>query len=65
MLVFRRFPYVFYRYLKSIRYVYRKLILKFVDDESDLHHMYVTVDYNVLNPYLVDNDLVCFYGHLL
>ena len=45
--------------------MYRKLILKFVDDESDLHQVYVVVDYNKLNLYLVDNNLVYFCGHLL
>ena len=43
----------------------RTLILKIVDDESDLHNGYVVLDYNILNFYLVDNNLVYFYGHLL
>ena len=38
--------------------MYRKLILKFVDGESGLHHVHVLVDYNRLNLYLVDNNLV-------
>ena len=42
-----------------------KLILEFVDDESDLHHVYVKVDYKILNLCFVDIDPVCFYGHLL
>ena len=58
LLLFARLHYVFYLYLKSIRYVYRKLILKFVDDESGLHHVYVMVNYNKLNLYLVDNIIV-------
>ena len=65
LLLFGVFHYVFYLYLKSIRYVYRKLILNFVDDENGLHQVYVMVDYNKLNLYLVDNILVYFYGHLL
>ena len=65
LLLFGIFIYVFYLYLKSIRYLYRKLILKFVDDESGLHHEYVMVDYNKLNLCSVDNILVYFYGHLL
>ena len=56
---------LFYLYLKSIRYVYRKLILKFLDDESGLDHEYVMVDYNKLNLCLVDNILVYFNIYLL
>ena len=50
----------FYLYSRSIRCVYRKLILEFVDDESDLHHVCVMVGYNILNLYLVGNDIACF-----
>ena len=39
LLLFGRFHYVFYLFLKSIRYVYRKLISKYVDDESGLDHV--------------------------
>ena len=45
--------------------MYRRLILEFVDDENDLYHVCVMVDYNILNLYLVENDFVCFYEHLL
>ena len=38
----------FYLCLKSIRCVYQKLILKFVEDKSDLHRGYKVVDYNIL-----------------
>ena len=65
LLLFGRFHLHFYLFLKSIRYGYQRLILKFVDDESGLHHVYVMVDYNRLNLYLVDNIIVNFYGHLL
>ena len=61
MLFFDKFHCVFYLYLKSIRCRYRKLISKFVDDESGLHHGYVVVvDYKKLNLCLVDNHLVHF-----
>ena len=56
---------VFYLYLKSILCVYRRLILKFVDDESGLHHGYVIVSYNKLNLCLVDKNRVRCYGRLL
>ena len=62
MLFFDKFHCVFYLYLKSIRRGYRKLILKFVDDESGLHHGYVVVDYNKLNLCLVDNNMFFFYA---
>ena len=39
---------VFYLCLKSIQYMCRRLILKFVGDENDLHRVYVMVDYNTL-----------------
>ena len=65
LLFFDKFHCVFYLYLKSIRCVYRKLILKFVGDESGLHHGYVVVNYSKLNLCLVDNKLVHFFGHLL
>ena len=45
--------------------VYRRLILDFVDDESDVHHVCVMVVFNKLNLYLVGNGLVYFYEHLL
>ena len=45
--------------------MYRKLVLKFVDDESGLRHGYVMISYNNLNLCLVDNNLVHFYGRLL
>ena len=45
--------------------MYRKLILKIEGDESGLHHGYVVVSCNMLNLYLVDNNLVHFYGRLL
>ena len=35
--------------LKYIRYVCRKLVLRFVGDENDLHRVCVMVDYNKLN----------------
>ena len=57
-LLFGRFHCVFYLFLKFIRYVYRKLISKNVDYESDLHHVCVRVGYNKLNLCLVDNNLV-------
>ena len=60
-LIFDKFNCVFYLYLKSIR----NLILKFVDDESGLHHEYVVVSCIILNLYLVDNNLVRFYWRLL
>ena len=65
LLLFGRFHCVFYLFLKSIRYVYQKLISKFVDDESGLHHVCITVGYNKLNPCWVDNNLVHFYERLL
>ena len=34
--------------LKSIRLVFRKLILRFVDDENDLHHRCVVLNCNIL-----------------
>ena len=40
--------------------MYRKLILKFVDDENGLHHGYVVVNCNKLNLYLVDNKICAF-----
>ena len=43
-----KFHYVFRVFLKSIRCVYQKLVLKTVDDESDLRRRYVVVDYNIL-----------------
>ena len=45
--------------------MYRKLILKFVVDERGLDHKYVVVSCNILNPYLVENNLVHFYARLL
>ena len=36
LLLFDKFRWAFYLCLKSIRYVYRKLILKFVGDQSGL-----------------------------
>ena len=39
---------VFYLCLKSIQYMFRRLTLKFVGDENDLHRVYVMVDYNTL-----------------
>ena len=45
LLLSDKFRCVFFLCLKSIRCVYRKLILKFVDDESDLHRGYVVVEY--------------------
>ena len=57
---------IFLSLFKSNRCEFRKLILKFVDDESGLHHGYVVVNYNKMNLYLVDNILVVqFYGRLL
>ena len=64
LLLFGSFHCVFCLCLKSIRYVYRKLISKFVDDESSLHHVRVTVIYNKLNPCWVNNNLVHFYERL-
>ena len=55
----------FYLCLKSNRYVYRKLVLKFVADESGLHSGYVVINYNILNLCLVDNSIVCFWRRLL
>ena len=46
--------------LKSIRYVCRRLISKFVDDENDLHLMYVMVDYITLILLWVGNNHVRF-----
>ena len=51
--------------IKSIRCVYRKLILKFVGDQSGLHHGYVVVSCNILNLFMVDKNLVHFNGRLL
>ena len=51
----------FYLYLESFRYVYRKLVLKIVDDESDLHRGYVVVDINTLILYWGDNNPVFFF----
>ena len=65
LLFFDKFFCVFYPYLKSTRYGYRKLILKIVVDKSGLHHGYVVVDYNKMNLCLVDNKLLHFYGRLL
>ena len=48
LLLSGNFRCVFCLRLKFIRCVYRELILKFVDDESDLHRGYVVVDYNIL-----------------
>ena len=48
LLLFDKFHSVFYNCLKYIRCVYRKLILKFVDDENDLHRGDLVVDYNIL-----------------
>ena len=48
LLLFDEFHCVFYLCLKSNFCVYRKLILKFVDDESDFHRGYVVVDCNIL-----------------
>ena len=39
---------VFYLCLESIRYVYRKLFLRFVGDENDLHRVCVMAEYNKL-----------------
>ena len=50
---------------KILSGVYRKLVLKFVDEESGLHHGCGVVSCNKLNPYLVDNNLLHFYGRLL
>ena len=41
--------YVFYLGLKSTLYVFRSLILNFVDGESDLRHVYGMVNSNKLN----------------
>ena len=65
LLLFGRFHCVFYLFLKSIRYVYRKLISKFVDDENGLHYVCVRVGYKKLNIILVDKNLVHFYERLL
>ena len=56
---------MFYLYLKSIYHVCLNQILKFVDDENDLQHMYVVLGYNILTLYLADNNLVHFCVHLL
>ena len=45
--------------------VNRTLVLKFVSDESDLHHGCVMVNYLKLNLCLVDNNFVHFYWRLL
>ena len=47
-LFLNKFHCAFHLCLKFIRYVYRKLILKFVGDESDLHRGYAVVDCNIL-----------------
>ena len=39
----------------------RKLILKCVDDESDLHHAYVMVDYNILNLCFCSTITLCIF----
>ena len=64
LLLFGIFSCVFDLNLKSIRYVCRKLIVKFVDDESGLHHGYLVVNCNLLNLFLVGNNLVRFFEHL-
>ena len=43
-LLFDKFFYNFYLYLKSIRCVYQRLVLKF---ENDLNRVYVVVEYNI------------------
>ena len=45
--------------------MYRKLILKFVNGESDFIRGYVVVDYNILILSWVDNILVYFLKKLL
>ena len=45
--------------------MYRKLNLKFVGDGSGVNQGKVVVSCNILNLYLVDNNLVYFYGPLL
>ena len=60
-----KFRCVFLLCLKSIRCVYRKLILKFVDDENNLHGGYVVVDCNILILLWVGNNFVHFLKSLL
>ena len=43
-----KFRCVFYFGLKSIQYLFQKLILGFVSNETDLHHVYVVVNCNIL-----------------
>ena len=45
--------------------MYQKLVLGFVDDESDLHGGYVAVDCNILILWLVGNILESFLKKLL
>ena len=65
MFFFDKLRCVLYLYVNSIRCMYRKIILNFVEDESGLHHGCVMVNCNKLNLYLVDNNFVHFYGYLL
>ena len=65
VLFFGILHYVSYLDLKSIRYVCRKLILKFLDGGGVLHQVYVKLNCNIMNLYLVDNKLMRFCEHVL
>ena len=51
---------MFYLGLESTLYGFQMLILKFVDGEKDLRNECEVRDYNKLNLYLVDSNLVRF-----
>ena len=61
LLLFDKYYCVFYLCSESIWCVYQKLVLGFVDDESDLHGGYVAVDCNIMILWLVGNILECFF----
>ena len=59
-LSFDKFHCVFYLYLKSNRYVCRRLIKWFVGDENYLHRVCVMVNYNKLILLEVGNKIHLF-----
>ena len=64
-LLFDKFRCAFYLGLKSVRCVNQKLVLRFVDDESDLHRGSVMLDYIILLLLWDGNNLVGFLKNLL
>ena len=57
---FDEFHCLSYHCLKPFPRDYRKLILKFVGDEKDLHHEYGLAKICILCLWLIDKDLVLF-----